>query len=118
MSRPRFLFDEDFRRDIARAVQRMEAAVEWSTVQELGLTSRPDPEVLEYAWKHRWQLVSHDVNTMSAFAQDRIQNGLGLSGLFLSPQVRPLRPIVESLVLIWAVSEAEEWHDRIVCLPI
>ena len=69
MSRPRFLADEDLRGNILLAVRRLEAAVEITSVFEQGWASATDEEVLDFAWRERWLLVSHDVNTMKSFAE-------------------------------------------------
>jgi hypothetical protein len=118
MSRPRFLADEDLRGTIVRAVHRMAPPLEITTIIKEGLTSANDEEVLEFAWQREWLIVSHDVNTMKAFAEQRIAEGHGLNGLFLAPQRSVIRLVAESLVLIWEASEFEEWRDRIVYLPL
>lgn len=117
MNRPRFLADEDLRANILLAVHRREALAEFTSVLEHGIGSATDEEVLDFAWRERWLLVSHDVNTMKGFAERRITEGRGIHGLFLVPQSRPTRPVAECLILIWSASEFEEWRDRIVYLP-
>jgi len=117
MSRPRFLADEDLRRSIIRAARRMEPAVEFTTVVEQHLSAATDEEVLEHAYRERWLLVTHDVNTMKQCAEHRVADGSGIHGLFLVPQSRPTRSVAECLVLISTSSEFDEWRDRIVYLP-
>ena len=95
----------------------MEPAVEIANVVEQSLSSASDEEVLEFAWRERWLLVSHDVNTMRAFAERRIVDGRGIHGLLLAPQSRGTRTVAECLILIWSASEFEEWRDRVVYLP-
>jgi hypothetical protein len=118
MSTPRFLADEDLRRAIVRATRRLEPTLEFATAQDLGLSGVTDFQVLEFAHSQGWLLVSHDVNTMKAAAEQRVRGGQGMSGLFLTPQNRPVRTVAESLVLIWAASQIEEWRNRIVYLPL
>ena len=108
MTTPRFLADEDLRRSLVLATRRAAPALQFARAQDLGLSGTSDPEVLEFAHANGWQVVSHDVNTMKAAAEARIAAAEGMSGLFLVPQNRPTRVIVESLVLIWAASQAEE----------
>jgi hypothetical protein len=117
MSRPRFLADEDLRDSIVSAVRRMAPAIEVTTVGEQGIGSASDEEVLDFAWRERWLVLSHDVNTMKSTAERRITDGRGIHGLFLIPQSRPTRPVAECVFLIWSASEFEEWRDRIVYLP-
>jgi len=118
MSRPRFLADEDLRGSIVRAVRRMAPTLEIATVVEEDWSAATDEDVLEFASEHEWLIISHDVNTMKAFAEQRIADGRGIYGLFLVPQSSAIRLIAESLVLIWEASEFEEWRDRIVYLPL
>ena len=56
-----------------------------------------------------WILASHDVNTMRAAAYGRLAAGLELGDLLLAHRRTPASPIIESLLLIWTASEAEEW---------
>ena len=118
MSAPRFLADEDLRVVIVLATRRLEPALEFQTVMERGLSGSSDSVVLEHGLTDGLIVVSHDVNTMKAIAEDRVREGTGISGLFLVPQARRSRPVAESLVLIWSASQDEEWRDRIVYLPL
>lgn len=118
MSPPRFLADEDLRHSIVRAIRRLAPELIITTVVETGLSSASDEAVLAYAWQHHFLILSHDVNTMKFFAEQRITVENGMHGLFLVPQNRPTRTIAESVVLIWSASEFEEWRDRIVYLPL
>jgi hypothetical protein len=118
MSQSRFLADEDLRSAIVRAIRRLEPSMELTTVQEEGLTAADDASVLEFCCQNRWLLLSHDVNTMKALAEERIEKQIGICGLFLIPQDRPTREVAESVVLMWAASEFEEWQNQIVYLPL
>jgi hypothetical protein len=117
MSRPRFLADEDFRGTIVRALRRKESMFDIVTVVEENLASATDDEVLEFAWRHEFLVVSHDVTTMKYIAERRIADGRTIHGLFIVPQQRAISSIVESMLLIWEASQFEEWRDRIVFLP-
>jgi hypothetical protein len=108
---PRFLADEDLRRSLVLATRRSEPALQFIRAQELELAGASDSDVLEFAHSNGWLLVSHDVNTMKAAAEARVAAGAGMGGLFLVPQSRPTRTIAESLTLIWAASQAEEWRE-------
>src|SRR5688500_13107117 len=108
MSRPRFLADEDLRLEIVLAVRRLAPAAEITTIQEIGQSGSDDPEVLQFAQQQNCIVVSHDVNTLRAEAERRIADGRGVPGVLLAPQHHGTREIAESIVLVWAVSEAEE----------
>jgi predicted nuclease of predicted toxin-antitoxin system len=118
MSQPRFLADQDFNEHIVTGVARREPAIEFLRLRDIGLERRPDSEVLAYAATEGWLVVSHDVNTMIDEAFARVVAGEPLSGLFMVRQRGAIAPVIESLVLIWSASEAEEWRGRVVYLPI
>src|SRR5262245_12124224 len=99
MSRPRFLADHNFNENILHGVERQEPTVEIVRVRDVDLHERPDDEVLAYAATHQMITLSHDVNTMSAAANDRMSAGEALHGLFLVQQRCVYRPIIEDLVL-------------------
>ncbi|MFO0811939.1 MAG: DUF5615 family PIN-like protein [Gemmatales bacterium] len=118
MKQVRYLADEDFRFTIVQAVRRLEPAIEIMTVQELGLSGSTDGEVLDFAHRHEWIIVSHDVNTLKGEAEARVRGDQGVAGVFLVAQLAPTRAIAESLVLIWSASTLDEWKNLIEYLPI
>src|SRR5687768_11564072 len=101
MSRPRFLADEDLRFEIVLAVRRLEPAIEITTVVESGRSGATDAEVLEFAKAQGLIVISHDVNTLRAEAEQRVADGRGVAGVLLAPQRQPTRAVAESLVLLW-----------------
>lgn len=71
-----------------------------------------DVSVLRIAASEGRILVSHDFRTMpTAFAEYRRE--ANSPGVLLAPQLWPLGDIIERLVLVWELSEAEEWQNRI-----
>jgi len=129
MSQPRFLADEDLRGSIVQAVRRLEPALEMTTVVAQGQSSISDEDVLTYAWGNQWLLVSHDVNTMKAFAEHRIAEGHHIHGLFLAPQSRSTRAVAESLCSSGPllnsrngeigsfICRCEVWRNSLSCRP-
>jgi len=113
MSRPRFLADNDLNHAIVVGVLRREPAAEFARLRDLGLATRSDPEVLDFAARENWIVVSHDVNTMREVASNRLAAGLPMNGLLLAHQRTPVSAIIESLLLIWSASEAEEWAGQV-----
>jgi hypothetical protein len=118
MSRPRFLADHDLNEHIVLGVLRREPAIEFARGRDLRLESLPDDEVLEFAAKEGFVVVSHDVNTMTAAAHSRIIAGQPMARLLVSHQTDAIAATIESLVLIWSESEAEEWQDVLCYLPL
>ena len=118
MSRPRFLADHDLNEHIVVGIRRREPTIEFSRVRDLGMSDRPDAEILEYADQQKLIVVSHDVNTMPAAAYDRLAAGKTIAGLLLVQQTYPVGIIIENLFLIWSASEAEEWNNQVCFLPL
>ena len=118
MGRPRFLADNDLKDAIIRGVRRREPAVEFVPLRDLGLESRSDTDILDFAAHNNWLVVSHDVNTMTAEAFDRLAAGQAMSGLLLVHQREPINSVIDSLLLIWEASEAEEWVGQVCYLPL
>jgi hypothetical protein len=117
MSWPRFLADHDLNEHIVAGVLRREPAIEFVRVRDVGMSERSDEEILAYADGEALLVVSHDVNTMPAAAYARLSTGDSFPGLFMVQQTLPIRPVIESIVLVWSASELEEWKDQVVYLP-
>src|SRR4051812_16794391 len=100
MSRPRLLADHDLNERLRKGVLRREPALEFACVRDFGMEQRPDDEILAFAAQEGWIVVSHDVKTMSAAAQARVQAGQPMNGLLLARQHSPLAPVIDNLVLI------------------
>jgi hypothetical protein len=54
-------------------------------------------------------LVTSDQNTMTRHFRDRVDAGLPAPGVFVLPQQASVGEIIESLLLVWAASEPNEW---------
>jgi predicted nuclease of predicted toxin-antitoxin system len=76
-----------------------------------------DPEVLAIAAQQERILVSHDRRTMplefATFMTNRQSSGVIIVSRKLTTEV-----VIEELLLIWAVSNAQEWVNRIAKLPL
>jgi hypothetical protein len=112
------LADEDVHGHIAGGVRRLEPTIDLMTVVEAGKSGASDAEVLDLAQAEDRLLVSHDRKTMRPAAEQRIADGTGITGLFLVRRDRPIKAVVEDLLLIWATTEAEDWRDLITFLPL
>jgi hypothetical protein len=78
----------------------------------------PDPEVLALAAAQDRILVSHDFQTMPRHFGDFLQAGNSSPGVILVPQRLPVGDAIEELVLIWTASDADEWQNRILRIPL
>jgi hypothetical protein len=114
----RFQADNDLRSSIRIGVVRREPAIDFQSAQSARLDGVPDGEVLLLAAEQGRILVSHDENSMPGHFRDFLAAGNWSPGVLMAPQGAATGLVIESLVLLWVASEAEEWRDRIVWLPI
>jgi hypothetical protein len=99
-------------------VFRREPAIDFLSARSAGLDGVLDPEALRLASARGRILVSHDENSMPAHFRNFIDCGNSNPGVLTVPQGCPVGRVIESILLIWIASEAEEWIDRIVWLPL
>lgn len=118
MSRPRFLADQDLNEHIITGVLRHEPGIDFLRLRDIGLERHADADILAHAAEQALLVVSHDVNTMIDQAFARLAVGKAMTGLLMVRQRTAIAPVIESLVLIWSASEAEEWHGRVAFLPL
>ena len=114
----RFLADEDIDAAIIQGLRSREPAIDILDVKTAGLRGTKDPALLELAAQQHRITITHDAETMTRHFCDRLEAAAPAPGLFIVPQEpSAVGAIIESLLLIWAASPAEEWLNRIVYLP-
>ena len=114
----RLLADEDLDDVIAAGLRSIEPAIDILDVKTSGLRGTKDSALLELAVREDRILITHDRNTMTRYFHRRMSAGEPCPGIFIVPQRASAGEIIDSLVLVWAASQAEEWRDRIVYLPM
>jgi len=114
----RFLADEDIDADIIEGLRAREPAIDILDVKTGGLRATEDPDLLELAAQQDRVLISYDRRTMTRHFWDRVRAGKPSPGLFIFPQEEAMMgEIIESLLLVWAESEPEEWRNGVAFLP-
>ena len=113
----RFQADADLNQVIVSAVRRRAPAIEFRTATAAGLADLADEKVLALAARDGSILVTHDQTTMPRHFGEFVQRQRS-PGLIVVPQHVALRRVADDLILIWTATEASEWIDRIVFLPI
>jgi hypothetical protein len=86
------------------------------SAQAARLDRIPDPEVLAFAADEGRILVSHDFQTMPKHFRQFTQ-GRRSPGVLLVRQDLPIGEAIETLLLIWEASEADEWVNRLCLAP-
>ena len=108
--------DNDLRKAIVRGAVRRESQMNFRSAQAARLDRVPDPEVLAFAPVEGRILVSHDFQTMPRHFRQFTQ-GRRSPGVLLVRQDLPVGEAIETLLLIWEASEADEWVNRLCLVP-
>lgn len=112
----RFQADADLNRNIIIGILRREPSIDFQTALTAKLEGLPDQEVLAIAAKEGRILVSHDQRTMPFNFADFITTRTS-SGILIVPKTLLISEVIDSLILIWTASTADEWINRILFLP-
>ncbi len=114
----RFLADADLNEGIVAGCLRREPEMDFLSANDADLEGVPDPEVLALAAAQDRILVSHDFQTMPRHFGDFLQAANSSPGVLLVPQRVAVGEAIEELVLIWNASDAHEWQNRILRIPL
>lgn len=114
----RLLADQNFNGRILRGLRRRGAILDLVRTLDVGLASLVDPEVLEWAAKEDRIVVSHDVNTLPAFAYDRVRAGQSMPGVFIIPASMAIGQAVDELEFAAEAVAVEECKDQVIYFPL
>jgi len=114
----RLAADEDFNNRILRGLIRRQPELDIVRVQDAGMRTKNDPEVLEWAATEGRILLTHDVTTMKKYADERTAAGLPMPGVFEVSQQTPIVEAIEDILLLAECSLDGEWEGQIRFLPL
>ena len=115
--RIRFQADGGLNQIIVAAVRRHVPDVDFRSATEAGLTGLHDLAVLALAARDGCLLVTHDKNTLPTHFGESITKTES-PGVIVARQSLAVGSVLEDLAPIWAASQAEEWTNRIIYLPL
>ncbi|MBA3868300.1 MAG: DUF5615 family PIN-like protein [Anaerolineae bacterium] len=114
----RFLLDENFNGKIMRGVLARKPDADMLRVQDTEISGVADPVVLEWAAKERRILLTHDLETMTKYANERIEQGLPFAGVIFVRDTLAVAKVIDDLLAVLGASDAHEWQNRIEFLPL
>ena len=110
----RLLLDENFDNDILRGLLRHKPDLDFARAQDVPeILSAPDPVLLEWAANEGRILLTHDVQTITKHAYERVANGQPMPGVFEVKSGTALGPIIEDLLLLIEASKEGEWEGQV-----
>jgi predicted nuclease of predicted toxin-antitoxin system len=114
----RLAADENLNGNIVRGLQRRNPHIDIVRVQDTALAGAEDPAVLEWAAREGRVLVTHDVATITRYANERMTAGKPMPGVIEISRFVPISLAIEDLLLIADCSIEGEWEGRILYLPL
>ena len=112
------LLDENFNHRILRGLKRRLPALDYLLVQDTEVFQQGDRQVLDWAAANNRVIVTHDVNTMTRYAYERLEATQLLPGVVIVPKELAIGKAIEELAILLACCQAEEFPNRVIHLPI
>lgn len=113
----RFLMDVNVDRRIVDGLLRRDETIDILTHEAAGIAEYSDAEVLRTAAEQRRILVTQDQGIQKAFKQ-HLAKGETSPGVFIARQGLQIGQLIEDLHVIWSLSDAGEWVNRLLWLPL
>ncbi|PSN13733.1 hypothetical protein C7293_14660 [filamentous cyanobacterium CCT1] len=114
----RLLADENFNNQIIRGILRRRPEIDIVRVQDVDLSETDDRIILEWAAQQGRVLLTHDVETMTRHAYERVQAGLKMPGVFEISRSVSVGLAIEEILLITEGSLEGEWEGQVQYLPL
>jgi hypothetical protein len=113
----RFLADANLDQDIVAGLLRREPNIDFALAQGIIPERTKDSQVLGIAAGLGRILVTHDIRTMPRhFAEFTMARDS--TGLILVPKSMPVGQAIDEILLIWHISEPDEWLNLFRRLPL
>jgi predicted nuclease of predicted toxin-antitoxin system len=110
--------DENFNNDILRGLLRRDPSLDIVRIQDIGLTKASDPVVLEWAAQENRVLLTHDRNTLTKFAYQRVMEGKPMPGVIEVDRSVPMSVAIDDILLLALSTKRGEWEGQIIYLPL
>ena len=118
--RPRFLLDENMDRAIQRQLHRLNPEIDVRLIGDTGVPPRgtSDPDILMWIEYNDYILVTKNRRTMPKHFSEHLAMGRHVPGVFCIRKSVTMAELINLLYLIWYASDAEEYRDRLVFIPL
>jgi predicted nuclease of predicted toxin-antitoxin system len=113
----RLLADENFDNTIVRGLLRRRSTIDIVRVQDVGLSGKDDPSILEWSAQASRILITHDVATITRFAYVRVGQGLPMPGVIEVSTDAQIGRVIEDILLLVDCSLDGELEGQIQYLP-
>lgn len=112
------LIDENFDHRIIRGLRLRLSHFDFLIVQQIGMSGVDDPTLLDWAAKEGRVIVTHDVNTVTTHANDRLKRGLPMPGVIIVPEQLEVGRAIDDLEIFIECSSLADAENQIQYLPL
>src|SRR5258708_1260874 len=112
------LIDENFDHRILRGIKLQLSNLDYIVVQETEAKGFKDPPLLDWAARAVRILVTHDINTIPAYAYERVRAGQPMPGVIIVPEDLAIGIAIDDLIMLVECSTAEEFVNQVKYIPI
>ncbi|MCC5663350.1 DUF5615 family PIN-like protein [Nostoc sp. CHAB 5784] len=96
----KFLADENFDNTVVRGLFRRSPEIDIVRVQDVGLSGKDDPTILDWAAQEGRILLTHDVSTITRYAYDRVRQGQTMPGVIEVSLDAPVGQVIEDILVL------------------
>ena len=114
----KFLADENFNNNIIRGLFLKNSQLDIICIQNTELLGAHDPEVLEWAAQEDRILLTHDVQTITKYAYERIKARKKMPGILEVSLSVSIARAIDDILLLALCSEENEWEWQVIYLPL
>ncbi len=120
MSAHKFLLDEHVDPQLQRALRRHSFDLVVWCIGDPGAPElhSSDPEILIWCEDNGFSLITNNRASMPNHLRDHLAAGRHVPGIFTLGPNMSFGDVLAELILIWIASEAEEYTDQLLYLPI
>jgi hypothetical protein len=114
----RFLADENFDNDILRGVLARLPNLDVVRAQDVEVYQAPDPVLLEWAARENRVVLTHDIQTLTKFAYDRVRAGLPMPGVIEVRKSQPMGDLIDGLEFMLDAGIPSDFENQIRYIPL
>ncbi|MSR59259.1 MAG: hypothetical protein EXS05_16720 [Planctomycetaceae bacterium] len=114
----RLLVDQNFNGHIQQGLVQRDPGIDLIHVRAVGLAAAPDPTILAWAAEHGRVLLTHDRQTLPAFAYARVEGGQLMPGVFVVSTAMPIGQAIDEVMLSAHCLTAQECSNIVKFFPM
>jgi predicted nuclease of predicted toxin-antitoxin system len=112
----KFAINENVDLDIIAGVRLRNPEIDMFDVRDVGLGNTDDRDILTWCANEGRILVTHDVNTLTDYAYERIRAGESMPGLVILKNA-PIVQLIEGVLILAEASLPGELDNHVTYLP-